>query len=644
MAPPVQPAKPPEPTIPEFGNRTLVLTSVSGVPVPSVYYHSPDKTYDAWADSGTATIQSDSTVVFRSYRTVIYPSGAKEVPGQSVPSIASGRITVSGSVILTYTNGTAPDSATMDTNGTLVVRFRNHPSAGPTLSLGDWTFIDGYKGAPLNPIPSIQKLSPDSAAQYGNGFTITITGSGFVPASTIVWADVVALPTEYLSQTRITAQVPASFLSSAESNGVFVVNPEPGGGTAHATFTTVNPVPHISAITPTRAATGSASISALIDGSGFNFYSIVQVNGSARTSQPVSATRVQVLLPASDLAMAGVLQISVRNPPRGGGLSESLPFTVAGNAPKLTSEVVSPQIGATALAADPTRPLIYAALPSTATPYPNTVVALDVASGNIVWSVPIAGSPNVLAISDDGQFLYVGKRQDPNIARITLATHSPDLTIPLGSTSYGPYRASNIAVSPGNAHTIAVGREINGLMPSNVGITVYDDNVARPSSTPGHDYPTSFVFGGSPALIYGYNGYSSSFEFYNIAVDASGATNQAVRQKVLGAYGLSLAYAAGKVYANDGSVIDPATQSVVGQLAGFNVSGSLVPSSDGQVIYTVDTSGRVIAADAQNYTALGAVTVADAFGGASSIIRWGRDGIAFIVSGRVFIIRADFVR
>lgn len=144
-------------------------------------------------------------------------------------------------------------------------------------------------------------------------------------------------------------------------------------------------------------------------------------------------------------------------------------------------------------------------------------------------------------------------------------------------------------------------------------------------------------------MIYGYNGYSSSFEFYNIAVDATGATNQAVRQKVLGAYGLSLIYASGKVYANDGSVIDPATQSVVGQLAGFNVSGSLVPSSDGRVIYTVDASGRVIAADAQTYTALSAVTAANASGGASSIVRWGRDGIAFIANGRVFMVRADFI-
>lgn len=637
---PIRTGKPPELIVPASGSRTLALTSVSGVAVPSVYYRSPDKTYDAWADSGTATIQADSTIVFRSYRTVIYPSGANEVSGQSTAYVASGRITVAGNVILTYTNGAAPDSAIMDADGALLVRFRNHESGDPDLSLGDWTFVDKYKGVPLNPMPSIQTLSPDSTVQYGSDFTITITGSGFVPASTVVWAGAVALPVVYVSPTQLTVKVPASFLNSAASNRVFVVNPEPGGGSAYATFNTANPVPHIASLTPAIAATGSVSISALIDGIGFNPHSIVQVNGSVRQSNPVSATRVQLSLPASDLAAAGVLQITVRNPAPGGGLSESLPFTVAGDAPKLISEVISPPLGAAALAADPTRPLIYAALPSTATAQPNTVVAIDVGSGSIIWSVPVAGSPNVLAISDDGQFLYVGQRHDPNIVRITLATHSPDITIPLGSPSY---YASVIAVSPGNPRTIAVGREINGAWPSNVGVTIYDDSVARPSSTPGHDYPSSFVFGGSPALIYGYNGISSSFEFYNLAIDTMGATNKAVRQNVLSAYGLGLVYASGKIYVSDGSVIDPSTQSVVGRLAGFKVSGSLVPGSDGQVIYTVNASGTVIAADAKTYTALGSVAIADASGGASSIVRWGQDGIAFIANGRVFMVRADFI-
>ncbi len=609
--------------------------------MPSVYYHSPDSTFDAWADSGTATIQADSTIVFRSYRTVIYPSGAKEVPGESTAYVASGRITVAGNVILTYTNGAAPDSATMDANGALLVRFRNHESGGPDLSLGDWTFVDNYKGVPLNPMPSVQTLSPDSAVQFGSDFTITITGSGFLPTSTVQWSGVVTLPVAYVSPTRLTAKVPGSFLDFAESDRIFVVNPAPGGGSTYATFTTTNPAPHVASVTPASVATGSASISALIDGSGFNIYSVVQVNGNVRQSTPVSATRVQVSLPATDFAAAGTLQINVRNPSPGGGLSESFPLIVAGDAPKLISEVTSPSFGAIALAADPTRPLIYAALPSTATTQPNTVVALDVASGSIVWSVPIAGSPNVLAISDDGQFLYVGQRYDPNIVRITLATHSPDLIIPLGSPSY---YTSVVAVSPGNPRTIAVGREINNAWPSNVGVTIYDDSVPRPSSTPGHDYPSSFVFGGSPTLIYGYNGQSSSFEFYTIAIDAMGATNEAVRQNVLSSYGRSLVYANGKIFASDGSVIDPGAQSVVGHLAGFNVSSSLVPSSDGQVIYTVNAAGTVIAADARTYVPLGSVSVSDGSGGASSIVRWGQDGIAFIASGRVFIVRADFIR
>lgn len=145
-------------------------------------------------------------------------------------------------------------------------------------------------------------------------------------------------------------------------------------------------------------------------------------------------------------------------------------------------------------------------------------------------------------------------------------------------------------------------------------------------------------------MIYGYNGTSSSFEFYTIGIDATGATNEAVKQNVLSSYGRSLVYASSKIYASDGSVIDPGTQSVVGHLAGFNVSASLVPSSDGQVIYTADAAGTVIAADARTYAPLGSVAVSDASGGASSIVRWGQNGIAFIANGKVFVVRADFIR
>ena len=85
-----------------------------------------------------------------------------------------------------------------------------------------------------NPVPLIsQPLTPMSAAPGGGTFTLTVNGTGFVASSVVDW-DGVALSTQFVTEGRLTATVPASDLAAPGTALVTAINPAPGGGTSNA--------------------------------------------------------------------------------------------------------------------------------------------------------------------------------------------------------------------------------------------------------------------------------------------------------------------------------------------------------------------------------------------------------------------------
>ena len=73
--------------------------------------------------------------------------------------------------------------------------------------------------------PTISNLSPGSATPGGPGFTLTITGTGFVSGSVVQWNGT-TLSTNFLGNaTQLTASVPASLIANPGTAAVTVVNP-----------------------------------------------------------------------------------------------------------------------------------------------------------------------------------------------------------------------------------------------------------------------------------------------------------------------------------------------------------------------------------------------------------------------------------
>ena len=83
------------------------------------------------------------------------------------------------------------------------------------------------------PIPALTFTSPAFASAGGQGFTLTINGSGFMSTSTIYFGTT-ALPTQFVSSNQVTAQVTSAAIASAGIKPITVQNPAPGGGISNA--------------------------------------------------------------------------------------------------------------------------------------------------------------------------------------------------------------------------------------------------------------------------------------------------------------------------------------------------------------------------------------------------------------------------
>jgi len=89
------------------------------------------------------------------------------------------------------------------------------------------------------PVPFVNlPLMPDATAPGGGDFTLTVNGTGFVSNSVVNWNGI-ALATQFVSSSQLTATVPAADIATAGTGWVTVVNPAPGGGTSNVAFFTV---------------------------------------------------------------------------------------------------------------------------------------------------------------------------------------------------------------------------------------------------------------------------------------------------------------------------------------------------------------------------------------------------------------------
>ena len=92
------------------------------------------------------------------------------------------------------------------------------------------------------------------------------------------------------------------------------------GYSAKMTPPAAGTTPAISQLNPTSATAGGAEFTLTVNGSNFASTAVVNWNGSAQTTAFVTSGQLTIAVPASAIANAGSVQVTVTNPGSGGGI------------------------------------------------------------------------------------------------------------------------------------------------------------------------------------------------------------------------------------------------------------------------------------------------------------------------------------
>jgi hypothetical protein len=181
-----------------------------------------------------------------------------------------------------------------------------------------------------SPTPSISSITPTSVIAAGSGATITIFGKNFVSESTVV-VNGANRTTSYVDSGQLSATLTAGDIAQPGPKQISVLNPEPGGGASNTVPLAVNlAVPVISKVDPVSAVAGAVATTVTVTGTGFvSGYTNIVMNGVTMVTSVANATTATTTLTPDQLLVGGVQNVEIVNNAPGGGVSNSLPFSIS---------------------------------------------------------------------------------------------------------------------------------------------------------------------------------------------------------------------------------------------------------------------------------------------------------------------------
>ena len=439
-----------------------------------------------------------------------------------------------------------------------------------------------------------------------------------------------------------------------------------GGGTGPQ-----NPAPTASSLSPSSALPGSNALTLTVTGSNFISSSAIDWNGTALTTTYVSATQLTAQVPASDLAggsAATNVPVTVVNPAPGGGTSSALQFGILARAASLESI----NLPANRLVWDATHGELYASLPSSDT-NGNSVVAINPLTATASTPVQVGSDPDVLAISSDDSFLYVGLDATGQVERFILPALTLDTSLSLqlpDDPIFGQQAALNLAVAPGEPHTFAAILGNYSFSGPNTGGTVlYDDATPRTNIVKYYQASDSYLaWGASPSILYANDSYDTGNDLYVMSASSSGLTLSAdYGYLVPTQYGaVHFDPLSGYIFSDNGRVVDGSTGNLI---ATFNLGGQeavaysrcALDTANGLVFFLEETNEQYSAGkgmtleafDSKTYASVATLPLPDVTGSPVDLIRWGNAGLAFHVSnsgynykpfpGPIYLVDGSFV-
>jgi uncharacterized repeat protein (TIGR01451 family) len=283
-------------------------------------------------------------------------------------------------------------------------------------------------------------------------------------------------------------------------------------------------------------------------------------------------------------------------------------------------------LGVNDVAIDPISGRLYLSLCSASSVAPNSVLWINPSTKQIGQPVSISGNPDRLAVTADGASLYVGLDDASSVLRFNLPSQRPQAQFRFGT--YGI--ALDIVPVPTNADQVIVYQSAGTT-------ALFDNGLGLPSTLPDLNL---FAFSDQTLQLYACGNYYCCQPLTRLDLTAIGLAAEP-GQIVIPQPTAAMKFSDGKLFFNDGLVVDPTLNSVVGV---FPVSyGSPVEPdrASGRTFFLTHSTNWVIKAfDVKQFAEVGSWPVAGITGTPRRLIRWGVNGMAINTSsGQLILVR-----
>jgi hypothetical protein len=291
------------------------------------------------------------------------------------------------------------------------------------------------------------------------------------------------------------------------------------------------------------------------------------------------------------------------------------------------------RITTTDIVVDRSRGKIVASSSAQSGAFAQSIITIDPLKGEIAQPVFVGNRPSKLSLSDDGNYLYVGYAGLGEVRRFKLPQFEQDLTIPLGfGFGFGGVRfADDLAVRPGHSSDLLILRSLDGGL-----AYMRDDQTLSDGLGQG---TVDFIQFPSATRLYGC---SISFGLFTLEVTDTGLQSLGFKSGINQVSG-GFIVADARVYFSNGSIFNADTGQSAGTFNGLTLSAAspyVDPITHRALFVERSITNSTLAAyDTATLARVGSFPLAGVTGSASSIRRWGTDGIAFRSTSGIAIVR-----
>jgi hypothetical protein len=265
---------------------------------------------------------------------------------------------------------------------------------------------------------------------------------------------------------------------------------------------------------------------------------------------------------------------------------------------------------------------------------PNSLLAIDVATLSVLWRLQVGSDPGQVAVAPDGSRLYVALDGAAGVRAVNLSKRSACFTFSTGvASSYGPLYAGDMGVLPSHPETVVISTRRRSVSPDFGGVFVFDNGNVRPKHTRDHTGARMLeVF--SDDVAYGYNNSSTEFGFRQLTIDATGITEDWVKEDLFSGFSADFIISGSRIYATSGAVLNPQVPKLLGS---FPTSGPIAVDAALNEAYIAASGTTINVYDTTTFTLKRALVVSGV-SSISQILRAGASGLVIRHSGGLKVI------